>query len=72
MVGVQSSGEKWPSGEKYARPVDRESGAQMKNRCCYWAQLRKSLPGEHTALGKLAEGEHLKSNLLRVNSLTDP
>jgi hypothetical protein len=28
----------------------------MRNRCCYWAQLPRSSPGEYAALGKLAEG----------------
>jgi hypothetical protein len=38
----------------------------MRNRCCYWAYLPTSPRGEYTALAKLAEGEELGSNLLRV------
>jgi hypothetical protein len=46
----------------------------MRNCCCYWASLPASSPGEYPALGKLAEGEELGSNLLRVaqSSLGDP
>ncbi len=38
----------------------------MRNCCCYWACLPANSPGEHTALGKLAEGEELGSNLLHA------
>jgi hypothetical protein len=38
----------------------------MQNVYGYWAQVPTRLPGEHTVLGKLAEGEELGSNLLRV------
>ena len=38
----------------------------MRNRCCYWAYLPASSGGENAAVGKLAEGEELGSNLLRV------
>ena len=38
----------------------------MRNRRCYWAYLPASSPGEYAALGKLAEGEELGSNLLHV------
>jgi hypothetical protein len=46
----------------------------MRNRCCYWAFLPASSAGDYPALGKLAEGEELGSNLLRVtqSSLGDP
>jgi hypothetical protein len=37
----------------------------------YWAQLPTRLPGEHTTLGKLAEGEELGSNLLHVNNVIE-
>ena len=38
----------------------------MRNRCCYWAYLPANSPGEYAALGKVAEGEELGSNLLHV------
>ena len=44
----------------------------MRNRCCYWACLPASSPGEYPALGKLAEGEELGSNLLRTFDRTGP
>jgi hypothetical protein len=44
----------------------RESGAQMRNRCCYRAQLPVSSAGEYRTLSNLAEGEELGSNLLQV------
>jgi len=36
----------------------------MRNRCSHWAELPTSSPGEHTALGKLAERDELASNAL--------
>jgi nitroreductase len=42
----------------------------MRNRCCYWAYLPANSPGEYAALGKVAEGEELGSNLLRVRQRT--
>jgi hypothetical protein len=38
----------------------------MRNRYFYWAYLPTSSPEEYRALSKLAEGEELGSNLLRV------
>jgi hypothetical protein len=38
----------------------------MRNRCCYWAQLPTNSRGEYTTSAKVAEGEELGSNLLRV------
>jgi hypothetical protein len=63
-----------PFGEQKASSADRESGAKMRNRCYYWAYLPRSSPGEYAALSRLAEGEELGSNLLRVtlSSLADP
>jgi hypothetical protein len=40
--------------------------SSIRNGYGYWAQLPTRSPGEHTALVKLAEGEELGSNLLRV------
>jgi hypothetical protein len=44
------------------------SESRAKIRICYgyWAQLPTSSPGEYCDFGKLAEGEELGSNLLRV------
>src|ERR1700730_13534054 len=39
---------------------------KLQNNYGYWTQLPTRLPGEHTTLGKLAEGEELGSNLLQV------
>jgi hypothetical protein len=37
----------------------------MGNRCCYWGYLLANWPGEYTTSSELAEGEELRSNLLR-------
>jgi hypothetical protein len=42
----------------------------MRNRCCYSAKLPARSPRERTALGMLAEGEELGSNLLHVGQRT--
>jgi hypothetical protein len=42
----------------------------MRNPCCYWGYLPASSPGDYAALGKLAEGEELGSNLLHVGQRT--
>ena len=46
----------------------------MRNRCHYWPEVSAGSPGEYAALGKLAEGEELGSNLLHVaqSSPEDP
>ena len=40
----------------------------MGNRSCGWAKLPRRSTRERTVLGKLAEGEELGSNLLRVDN----
>jgi hypothetical protein len=63
---VQSSGDKWAIRRRMSRLCRFESGVQLCNRCCHWAEWPTSSGREYTASAKLAEGEELGSNLLHV------
>jgi hypothetical protein len=54
-VESRASERNGPFGEQKAGTAERQSRAQIANGYGYEAQLPTSSPGEHTALGKLAE-----------------
>jgi hypothetical protein len=66
LGGVQRLGEKRAIQRTMGRVFLGEVRSSNKKRLRYWAELPTRLPGEHSTLGELAEGEELGSNLLHV------